>query len=90
MKNTYRLKCPEDFDRVAQWAWSMMESSHSFFAHDGELMVLDDSEDFNDPTWVGHTFGEFESWLIQCFQEWVASGPAQNPMWEVICEYIRL
>ena len=56
MKNTYRLNCPEDFNRVAQWAWRMMESSHSFYAHDGELVVLDDSENFNDPTWVGHSF----------------------------------
>lgn len=89
MEKTYKLVIPDGFDQVAKTSWRLMESSHELFEYDDHLVVVDDSCDFDDPTWEGKTFKELELWLIRCFQEWVSTGPVANPMWQPICECLQ-
>jgi len=85
MDNTYRLRIPDDFDAVAKLSWELMEESHDFYEHDGQLTIIDESAGFAEPTWEGDSFAQLERWLILCFQQWIATGPDKNPMWERIC-----
>ena len=86
MDKTFKLKLPIGFNPVARLAWKLMEDSHDFYEHDGRLAIIDESAGFAEPTWEGDSVAQLEQWLILCFQQWIASGPDNNPMWEPICE----
>ena len=89
MDKTYRIEMPNGFDAIASLAWRLMEHSHCFVEREGMLFVLDESAGFDEPTWEGNSFAELEAWLIHCFQVWIATGPENNPMWEIICSKLR-
>ena len=89
IKKTYALKIPVGFDPIAKLAWKLMEDSHELYEHESHLEVIDESAGFAEPTWTGYSFGEFEEWLILCFQEWISAGPENNPMWDQIGERIE-
>jgi len=89
MEKTYKLTIPENFDSVAKTAWKLMEGSQELYEQAGLLVVINDTDGFDDPIWEGPTYSELEAWLIRCFQEWVATGPVANPMWQSICESLK-
>ena len=89
MEKTYKLTLPENLDPVAKTAWRLMDRSHELYEHDGRLVVVEEADDLDDPTWEGNSYAELERWLIHCFQEWVATGPVANPMWQSICESLK-